>query len=383
MGYSIAFCSDDHGMFFREVREGVREEVNRHEDVHLCQWQGSFEIPLPWVDVLRADAVVAGPCSVESLRKRLGRFPLVGCSNAFFEASWPLICNDDAAAGRAAASAMADRGYDSLLAMVSHGGRVTEQRLAGVRAFAGERGLPLEILRLSPRPPTKGEDFKEVWVEHLAKLRSRLRKVPDNTGIIVPTPAFAMEILGILRSDLRRAVPQDIGLVMVDLPNVTERPLAHVQLAAREIGRRCARQLLHRLEDPDFVPPAYEAVAPEGVATGSTLRVDEAQDLVHKLETWCQAHLREDLSVEDMARAVGLSRRSLEMKLKGAGLSAPHRILIEHRLREAQRLLQTTALRMEDLAEACGFRSARALSKSFTSRYGLSPMQWKKRHPNP
>lgn len=383
MPFSIAFCSDSSDPFFREVLAGVREEVDRSPQLDLRQWRESFTVPLPWVDVLEVDAVVAGACSRQSIEKRRGRFPLIGCSNALPEVSWPRILNDDVAAGRMAARALLEVGYPRLLGVFSEGGHNIAERLRGVEEQAAEQGIPLETWRISMRPPREGEAFEKVWTEHHRELRNRLRDLPDHTGIVLPTGAYAAEILDILRRDLQRNVPRDIGLVMADLPEDAERPLAHVRLSAREIGRRCTRQLLHTLEHPDREPPLSEKVAPGGISPGTTLRGDEIQTLLKKLDRWCRSHLREDLPVEDMARAVGHSRRSLEMKVREAGLPSPHQILIDYRLREARRLLETTPLRLEELAEACGFHSGRALSKRFSARHGLSPMQWRKQHRNP
>lgn len=66
------------------------------------------------------------------------------------------------------------------------------------------------------------------------------------------------------------------------------------------------------------------------------------------------------------------------MKLREAGLPPPHQILTDHRMREARCRLQGGSCRIEELAEACGFRSGRAFTKTFAARHGVSPMKWKK-----
>lgn len=98
--------------------------------------------------------------------------------------------------------------------------------MTGVKTFAAAHDIPIDTLAMPIREPRDGEDFQSVWLEHHHQLRDRLREVPDNTGIVFPSGSQALEIFDILRQELRREVPGQIGLVLADLPNDAESALA-------------------------------------------------------------------------------------------------------------------------------------------------------------
>ena len=378
MCISLAFCSEYKRPFFQAVQAGVLEEVDACENVYLRQWGESYTVPLSSLDLLNVDGVVAGILPGEGLENGLKKIPMVGCSNSKPVCSWPRIVNDDEAAGFMAAEALANGGYDRLLLVEAMGGRNITDRMKGVKAYAKAYGIPIDTTACYMQQPGEGDTPDTVWLKHHNQLRECLRDVPDNCGIVVPSCTQAMKIFEILQQELGRDVPGEIGLVMVDLPTEAQTSLAHVRLAGREIGRRCTRQLLARLRNPGYTPVNIEYVKPEGVTPAKTLRVDEVTNLFAKLNQWCHANFAEDVQVEDMARVAALSRRSLEMKLREAGLPPPHQILTDHRMREARRRLQHGSCCIEELADACGYRSARAFSKMFTACHGMSPMKWKR-----
>jgi transcriptional regulator GlxA family with amidase domain len=156
--------------------------------------------------------------------------------------------------------------------------------------------------------------------------------------------------------------------------------ISHVRLAAREIGRRAIGRLIQGIEAPQPPPQNDLFIAPEGIGEGNTLREDATKALYRKAEQYCRKHLLDDVTVDALAAEIGLSRRSLEMKLHEAGLPPPYHLLTELRLQKARHLLETTPMRMDEIAEACGFNAARALTNRFRARHGMSPGQWRREH---
>jgi len=85
----------------------------------------------------------------------------------------------------------------------------------------------------------------------------------------------------------------------------------------------------------------------------------------------------EPLSVDDLARAAGLSRAHFSREFHRAFGESPHAYLLTRRLERAAALLRTTD---RSVAEGCfsvGLRSLGSFTSSFTRTFGLSPTAYR------
>jgi transcriptional regulator GlxA family with amidase domain len=98
---------------------------------------------------------------------------------------------------------------------------------------------------------------------------------------------------------------------------------------------------------------------------------------VNKVVTLMQNDLSYNQSVQEMAKAVRLSPSHLRHLFKiELGLS-PKRCQQSVRMREAKRLLESTALSMKEIANMIGIRDASHFSKSFKLVYGVTPTNYR------
>lgn len=87
----------------------------------------------------------------------------------------------------------------------------------------------------------------------------------------------------------------------------------------------------------------------------------------------------EQFSAEELARAIGLSRSSLERVCReGFGL-APGSLIRLVRLEVAAELLATSDLDIGEVAFAVGYSGIPQFTRAFKQCYGASPTQWRKR----
>lgn len=87
-------------------------------------------------------------------------------------------------------------------------------------------------------------------------------------------------------------------------------------------------------------------------------------------------------SVDAMAGAAGMSRRTFLRRFQETTGLAPGDWLTAERLARARELLETTALSVEDVTTACGFGSADTLRHHFRTRLGTSPAEYRRRFGN-
>jgi AraC-like DNA-binding protein len=109
-----------------------------------------------------------------------------------------------------------------------------------------------------------------------------------------------------------------------------------------------------------FVPPARHL-----------LRAKDTAD-----SRYCEA-----LSVEDLARAAGLTRAHFSREFRRAFGVSPHAYLLTRRLERAAALLRTTDRSVTDICLSVGLQSLGSFTTSFTRTFGVSPTAYRARFP--
>lgn len=84
-------------------------------------------------------------------------------------------------------------------------------------------------------------------------------------------------------------------------------------------------------------------------------------------------HMHEDMALSTLAGLTGLSRAHFFRAFRQSTGQSPGHFLANIRTRHAMLLLETTALHIDEVANALGFSHARHFASAFTKRVGLSP----------
>ena len=107
------------------------------------------------------------------------------------------------------------------------------------------------------------------------------------------------------------------------------------------------------------------------MASGALLRrLVKARDLLH-------ADVSRGLTLDDLARASGLSRAHLARQFADTFGVPPHQYLVQLRLDLAKRALATGAS-VTSVCHDVGFESLGTFSSSFRKRVGLSPREYQR-----
>ena len=89
----------------------------------------------------------------------------------------------------------------------------------------------------------------------------------------------------------------------------------------------------------------------------------------------------EQLDVDDMARAAGLSRAHFSREFRAAFGESPHAYLLTRRLERAAALLRTTDNSVADICFSVGLASVGSFTSSFTRTFGKSPTAYRASFP--
>ena len=102
-----------------------------------------------------------------------------------------------------------------------------------------------------------------------------------------------------------------------------------------------------------------------------------AGDPLAEVITWAIEHLGENFDVEALAARAYMSRRTFDRHFRALTGYAPLQWLLAQRVLRAQRLLETTELSIDQVAQRSGFRSSVALRGHFRRLLGTSPAAYR------
>ena len=145
-----------------------------------------------------------------------------------------------------------------------------------------------------------------------------------------------------------------------------------LHIVRQDYGSDVATQLARQL----VVPPQRDG----GQAQFIEQPLPELDDanLFADTVTWVQEHLDDPVTVEDLAQRSAMSPRTFARRFQAATGTTPYQWLLRQRVHLAQRLLETSDLSVETVAERSGFCTAGNLRKHFGRVVHTSPQAYRR-----
>ncbi len=101
-----------------------------------------------------------------------------------------------------------------------------------------------------------------------------------------------------------------------------------------------------------------------------------ATHFLYQVETILEYHLHdESFGITELCEELGISRVHLHRKLKAASEKSASHYIRSFRLHRAKELLESTNLRVSEVAGEVGFRNIPYFSSSFLDEFGHSPKE--------
>ncbi len=233
--------------------------------------------------------------------------------------------------------------------------------------------------------------------EFFAVLRGRV--APLATG--VPTPSLTGETLWVTApgsahtwagDGARRAHIAVFHFGSVPAPleaTVRERGQLAIRLSAAECRRvaALARELRSDFEQHNQLSNlVFEAALlelallvlrklPVGKAP---LIADHAERTVADAINWYTEHVRANPSIVDVAREVHVSPSTLRRLFNRVRRERPARVFSRIQLEKGMRLMTETTLKLEGIAEECGFTSTSDFCRAFKAFTQVTPTVWRR-----
>lgn len=163
--------------------------------------------------------------------------------------------------------------------------------------------------------------------------------------------------------------------------------IRRIKRQQREMLESHLRQLEARAVGHEYGEEATPGPPPVPVQTpppSSPRLSDEDRQLMDSVMDYIESHLSDsDITVDDMALAVAVSRSGLTRKMKSLMGVTPAEFLRETRLTRASTLLATTSRPIKEIAVVCGFSDMNYFGKCFKSSRGLTPGAYRKANSRP
>jgi LacI family transcriptional regulator len=310
---------------------------------------------------------------------RIGRMPHP------IDAEIPAVIPDHREAGRMVADYYAQRGFRELAIFGHKDMGILPPIEEGFREIGEARGcrchrFQFESLKSTPLADATPEQKR---IHRAGQLASWLESLPKPVGLLSCLPNIGASISLICRR-VGLSVPEDVA-VMILGNNPTICDLSAVPVSAVDTDQsemaRVAIRLLDDLIHGRPAPPLRTYVAPRGIITRRStdiLAVDHP--LVVRTVRFIWDHLDQNLSVDDIASEMDISRYKLERLFRQHFKRGINAELRRVRLERCRELLRTTDLAIHEVAERVGFNSAAFLHKTFRKVFGITPRHYRLQH---
>lgn len=135
----------------------------------------------------------------------------------------------------------------------------------------------------------------------------------------------------------------------------------------------------HRLNEGEASALIYGMLMKLLEQSGASGAGGSGNPVVDRAIAYIQSNLADRLSVEEIAASAGYSPSYFShLFAEETGLS-PYQFVVKSRVEQAQKLLKTTRLTVQEIAFQCGFNSAANFCYTFRRIAGASPHEYRKR----
>lgn len=372
---SILFCS---GFFSLPTnRELVRAATRNGWILNSFRYHQTEEAT--YTGGIAYDGVISHlhPGRTKMLSDHLGGIPHVTLNmETSQELGMPGVALDHIPAGRMVAQHFLELGFTHFAAIAHTVGNFTfERRAEGVSQVLTEAGFdPVEILYLPSRYHGDRMSEEEGYQDLLLSLPTPMALIPFND-----------RIANVLINTCRRVdltIPSQVSicgfdndpvaceLAPIPLSSVDTRHAAQAALAA---------ETLRRLLAGEAVSPETSLIEPRGVMVRSTsgLPAQASPTMAKALAFTHEAIDSPGLSVPDIARAAGVSRRTLYDTFQREMGTSPLKYLVRLRVNKAKDLIVGTKRKLKEIRAECGFSSDYQMYMAFKRCTGQSPGHWR------
>ncbi len=374
----VALLVETSNGYARGLLGGVEHYI-RHRgpwNVLLSERRRGDDAPR-WIESWDGDGIIA---RVENEKMaallRQVRQPVVNLSSTYLLPRAPVVTTDNQAIAREAMEHFLGRGFENFAFCGLDQFGWSEQRGNCFEALLRERGHGCHRFNVMSAEQAESD----AQIDEIARW---LLSLPKPIAIMACYDARGQQVLEACQR-ARLSVPEEVAVLGVDndqlLCSLAPPPLSSIDPNALHSGWLAAALLDQMMAGLPVDIRSY-VLSPAGIITRQSTDVLAADDHhVAQALRFIRERGHEGINVADVVNVVGISRRSLEIRMKKIVGRSPHEEIMRVQINRAKQLMLASFLTLAEVAERCGFQNTEYLSVAFKRATGMSPRDYRKRH---
>lgn len=375
----VAVLIDFSRWYGRSLLLGLAKFVREHQDwsVQSEEWRWTDATPA-WFKNWKGDGAIAWVETPElaGIIRDLG-IPAVDVRGSVPGCGLPLLNTDNQIVGDLVAEHFMQRGFRHYAFCGFVGANYSDERSHFFQQHLAQAGFACACYK--PRETSRDAQAIELekrgllFQDHLVRW---LKLLPKPVGIMACNDIRGHQIMNACRR-LNLTVPEEVAIVGVDNDEIfcelSDPPLTSVAVDTLRIGYESAA-LLERMMQGHKPPANPVLIPPVGIIPRRSSDVLATSD--RQLATgirFLREHAFESSTINDVARAAGMSRRVFERRFVAQVGRPPKAEVLRLRLEHVKSLLADTDWTLAEIAERTGFKYGEYLHTVFTKKTGITP----------
>jgi AraC family carnitine catabolism transcriptional activator len=146
-----------------------------------------------------------------------------------------------------------------------------------------------------------------------------------------------------------------------------------IELARQDLGNEIALKISRQMLLQE------QSVVLAG-SPSSRIASQHYSPVIQRALTMIEAGVGQSITVAELARRIGISRRELLRLFRSELNNTPSKVLGQRRLDRARSLILNTRLPMTTIADSVGFSSQSHLTSSYRAQFGITPAQQRREY---
>ncbi len=368
----VAILVETTRSYTRDLLAGVSRYLKQYGSWSTFLELRAFESsPPPWLRNWDGDGILTRTHSPE-MAKAIAAVgvPTIELRSTNYNRGMPFAGMDNAIIGQMVAEHFLDRGYRRFAVYALDTESFFRERVRNFVTRVEQAGKNCTLLL------ARSEASPQDWEAHQAELMNWLISLEKPVGIFGANDQLAVRLLDACR---RAAIPVPDQVAVVGCENeetlceFASPTLTSVKFDGLTVGYRAAEMLdqLMRGEEVDRSPVL---IPPKGIEVRASSDEFVIEDpIVLRAVHLIRERAFTGISVGEICRLVGVSRSTLERRMKSNLQRGTKEELLQVQFREVNRLLQNSDLTIEVIAEETGFTHPHYLQTTYRERFGMTP----------
>jgi LacI family transcriptional regulator len=386
----VAFAHNNISHNTQGIMAGITEFMRTKEHWQLIVWPDSS---LESLEFLKNRGCKGAFVSVQTSTKaqqllKLG-IPVIALNAMQDMLNLPYISADSEQVSKTAFEYLAGRHFTHFGFFGLAQARWSRERLHHFSRFAAHAGHTVRVYECEQAVITDEVPYTKLWIDMILNegqqdLLKWLTDLPKPAAILASCDILACHLSNVAR-EAGLSIPDEVAILGVNndqaLCNLCDPPLSSIAFDFKKAGIEAAELMSRLMAGQDSPKGQWIRIQPAYVKSRRSTDIFAIEDPdVIAAMAFIRDHSCHPLQVEDVAQAVCVSRRSLQLKFqKMLGCSVHDQITQAH-LENAKAMLIDTDLPIDEIAVRSGFHYTTNMRRVFKERTGLLPHVYRNTH---